>query len=128
MAKGILRVDVKTRAAWVEGKYRTHDHMVRSWARLRGENTSKDISFLMGDVMEVRDISLRSDEEVITLITDLQIFGGWVVIPLEPELPNGVRNTFMVFVPRNLDYFLRQCGAYSDLEIDMLEEIGRAHV
>jgi hypothetical protein len=118
MVKGILRVNTRTREARIENTYRTEEQVSRSLSRMKGENTSRDIAFLRGNVIRVSDALMKNNEDVVSLVAAMQTFGGWVILSSQED--KKIQDSFTVFVPGNLDTFIRQCGQFSDLEIDYM--------
>jgi len=102
--KGIIRVDLRTRKIRNEGVYRTEDQQQRAYRRLLGENSREDVSFLMGELVQVTDSGVCTEEGQTEFIITLQRSGGMVLIPEDKE---ENLDSFKVLVLGDLDNFRR---------------------
>lgn len=107
---GIVSVHIPTRIVRVEGRYRTNDHMVRSYRRLNGENPSKDTAYIFGELLQITDPGICTVEATNQFLDILQGSGGWVIRPLEGDYT--ILETVQVLIPGDLEVFTRRVKAY----------------
>ena len=102
--KSIIRVDLRDRSVSSEGLYRTEMHQHAAYRRLLGEQGGGGISFLMGDMIQVTDPAICTEQGYKEFLHLVQYCGGWVIKSGGEE---EILDTARVFIMANLENFRR---------------------
>jgi hypothetical protein len=102
---GIISVHIPSRVVRVEGRYRTEDQRDRAYRRFQGENSSSDLAYLFGNLLQATNPGICTEEGTSRFLEKLQYCGGWVIRPTEGD--TRILDTIQVFVAGNLEVFSR---------------------
>lgn len=107
---GIISVHIPSRTVRVEGRYRTEDQRDRAYRRFQGENSSIDIAYLFGNLLQATNPGICTEEGTSRFLEKLQYCGGWVIRPEEylvAEEGSKILDTIQVFIAGDLEIFSR---------------------